>query len=191
MGPTQAAVNEVIRRWDEAPKAEVIDFQAAKQRVEESRRTHWPRTSTLNPLLREAVAEIDRLARLKQLAKKAAWLHGCCWDLSDEPGGFIPKDPMARSDEVFSALGEELGEVVLDEEDERVLVQQPFARAQRAEAEVERLRAELADASARIHDASPIRCRQWPASAALARCMRAFALRSHMRITQGTRQGGQ
>lgn len=67
----------------------------------------------------------------------------------------------------------------------------PFARARHAEAEVELLRAELADASARVDDASSIGCRQWPASAALARCMRAFALRSHMRITQGTRQGGQ
>lgn len=33
MAPTQAAVNEAIRRWDEASKAEVIEFQAAKKRV--------------------------------------------------------------------------------------------------------------------------------------------------------------
>ena len=47
MDPTQAAVNEAIRRWDGAPKAEVIDFQTAKQRVEESRRARWLRTYTL------------------------------------------------------------------------------------------------------------------------------------------------
>ena len=46
MDPTQAAVNEVIRRWDEAPKAEVIDYQTAKLRVEESRRTRWLLTYT-------------------------------------------------------------------------------------------------------------------------------------------------
>lgn len=46
MDSTQAAVNEVIRRWDEAPMAKVIDFQAAKQRVEELRRTRWLRTYT-------------------------------------------------------------------------------------------------------------------------------------------------
>jgi hypothetical protein len=46
MAPTQAEVNEAIRRWDEAPRAEVIDFQTAKQRVEESRRTRWLRTYT-------------------------------------------------------------------------------------------------------------------------------------------------
>lgn len=127
---------------------------------------HWPRTSTLDPLLREAVAEIDRLARLELLAKQAAWLHGCCWDLSDESGCFIPKDSMARFDEVFAALSEELGAVVLDEKDERELFQQPFARAQRAEAEVERLRAELLDASRTRAHASPPECSQCRAQVA-------------------------
>ena len=46
MDPTQAAVSEAIRRWDEAPTAKVIDFQTAKQRVEESRRTRWLLTYT-------------------------------------------------------------------------------------------------------------------------------------------------
>jgi hypothetical protein len=46
MDPTQAAMHEVIRRWDEAPSAQVIDFQAAKERVEQSRRIHWLRTYT-------------------------------------------------------------------------------------------------------------------------------------------------
>lgn len=90
----------------------------------------------------------------------AAWLHGCCWDLSDGSGCFIPKDSMARFDEVFASLSEELGAVTLDEEEERELFQQPFARAQRAEAEVERLRAELLDASCTRAHASPTECIQ-------------------------------
>lgn len=117
---------------------------------------HWPRTSTLDPLLREGVAAEGRLARLEWLAKEAAWLHGCCWDLADESGCFISKDSMARFDEVFNAPSVEVGALVLDEEDERELFRQPFARAQRAEAEVERLRVELIDASCtRAHVSSP------------------------------------
>lgn len=121
---------------------------------------HWPRTSTLDPLLREAITAVERLGRLETLAKQAAWLHGHCWDLADESGCFISKDSMARFDEVFNALSVEVGAVVLDEEDERELFQQPFARAQRAEAEVERLRAELLDASSTRGNASPPECGQ-------------------------------
>lgn len=98
--------------------------------------------------LRRAADDIDRLRQIAELARKARWLHGACFDLANGSGCFITTESMRRFDEVFDALAVALGDLVdIDEDDEKAMFEGPaklLERAKVAEAEAGRLRAELA-----------------------------------------------
>lgn len=52
MNPTERVIQEVQRRWNEAPKADVIDFAAARERLRQKRAVRYlrrPRGSDPTP----------------------------------------------------------------------------------------------------------------------------------------------
>lgn len=84
-----------------------------------------------------AGAQDDELRKLRQvaiLAKQASWIHGACWDLADASGCFISADSMRRFDEVFTSLGQHLGDIGIDEEAEAEMFHRPSELLKRAEA---------------------------------------------------------